>query len=308
MKLPILRKTAALFLGVAVLSAPLTISSTSAFAKKDTVTRKDGKHQNPKTKKVHQAKTSEKRKEITTEAVDAIRETEKALKALDGNKKKAALAALERAVGKLEIILARDPKLALSPVGVNAVVYDVMADIDAVKALKKRAIAALKDGRLQEARHMIRDLASETVISVTNIPLATYPLAIKSAAKLIGEGKTKEGRAALEAALSTLVITETIIPLPVTTAQTLLADAEKLGEKKDRSSKENKKLEELLTLARRELKFAEVLGYGSKETFKGFYEEITKISEKTSDGKSGTGLFAKIKGYLGDALSFSQKK
>ena len=39
---------------------------------------------------------------------------------------------------------------------------------------------------------MIADLASEHVISVTNIPLATYPAAIKQAAALIHANKPRK--------------------------------------------------------------------------------------------------------------------
>jgi hypothetical protein len=76
-------------------------------------------------------------------------------------------------------------------------------------------------------------MASETVVSVSNIPLATYPAAIKDAAKLIDENKTNEAKSALQTALNTQVVTETIIPLPVVLAQASLKEAETLAEKVD---------------------------------------------------------------------------
>ncbi len=308
MKKQTVTRTLATCLGVAMLAAPFSALSGAASAKPAAVDQKNTPHQNRDTNKAKQKKTSDKRREITEEALAAIRETENALRALEKKDNKKALAALEKATGKLEIILARDPKLALAPVAVNSSVNDLIADIATVNKLKKKAITALKEGRLQEARRLIGGLASETVISVTSLPLATYPDAIKQAAKLIDEGKVKEGRVVLETALSTLVVTDTVIPLPLTTARVLLSDAQKLAEKKNRSAEENKKLEEALTLARKELEFAEALGYGSKKTFKGFYEEIKNISKKTSNGKSGHGFFVKIKQYLKDAVGFSQNK
>ena len=131
---------------------------------------------------------------MLNDATSAIRETQNELQALDEKKNKEAIAALERAAGKLEIILAREPELALAPSGVNVVTYDILSDIDAIKALRKKAEDALEDGRLQEARHLIRNLASETLISVTNIPLATYPDAIKLAAKHIDDDKAEEAK------------------------------------------------------------------------------------------------------------------
>jgi len=114
-----------------------------------------------------------------------------------------------------------------------------------VKALREEIEDALDDGRVQQARRLIRNLASETVISVTNIPLATYPDAIKKAAKLIDEEKMDEAKKELQLALNTLVVTDTIIPLPVTTAEKYLKEAETLTEKGDRSKEENERLADL---------------------------------------------------------------
>ena len=291
------------------------LSTTSLVAMQNSAMAKQTQHEktlsSQQSKKVQKAgndKASEKRKAIISEAINAIRETENALKALDKNKPKDALAALEKATGKLNVILARDPGLALAPVAVNSAVYDVIGDIKAINALKKKTIKLLEKGRVQEARHIIQNLASERVISVTNIPLATYPAAIKAVVKLIDAGKTEEAKAALQTALDTLVITKTIIPLPVTAARVLLEEAEKLAEKKSRSAKENHALEKLLEAARKELEFAEALGYGSKKDFEHLYQEMKTITEKTSAGKHGTGFFDKIKGFLKDAIMSSQGK
>ncbi|MDZ7684443.1 MAG: YfdX family protein [Gammaproteobacteria bacterium] len=74
----------------------------------------------------------------------------------------------------------------------NVTTYDVLADLEAVKRLKEEAEVALEEGRTQEARRLIKDLASETVIEILNVPLATYPEAMRSAAGLIDEGKAEE--------------------------------------------------------------------------------------------------------------------
>jgi hypothetical protein len=75
-----------------------------------------------------QNQTEEKRKTLIANATSAIQETQAALKHLDGGKTEEAVAALERATGKLDIILARDPKLELAPAGVGVVTYDVQGD------------------------------------------------------------------------------------------------------------------------------------------------------------------------------------
>ncbi len=263
---------------------------------------------NKEVEKAQQDQTAEKRKALFEEATTAIRETKSALKALDEKKTKEALAALERASGKLTIILGREPELALAPSDVSVVTYDILADVDAVKALRDEIEDALDDGRVQQARRLIKNLASETVISVTNIPLATYPDAIKKAAKLIDEEKLDEAKKELQLALNTLVVTDTIIPLPVTIAEKYLKEAETLAEKSDRSEEENKRLADLLKDARTELEFAKALGYGSKKDFKNLYKQLDQIEDKTKGGKSDTGFFDKIKGYLKDTVTSSQKE
>lgn len=253
-----------------------------------------------------QDQMAERRKRIAEEATAAIRETQDALKALDQAKKTEALAALERATGKLELILAREPKLALAPMGVSTVTYNVIANIEAVKAARKEAERLLDDGRLQQARHLIRDLASENVISVTNIPLATYPTAIKTAVKLVDENKIDEAKHVLQSALNTLVVTDTIVPLPVVSAQEVLKNAEQLTEKKDRTAEENTKLKDLLKKARTDLEFAQALGYGTEKDFEELYDQVSEIEKKTEGGKSGTGFFARAKSSLSSLEKSSQ--
>ena len=94
-----------------------------------------------------QDQTAEKRKEIVAEAVAAVSETMNALVALDKEDKTEALASLERATGKLETALAREPKLALAPVSVTVVTYDTYGTVDAIKAARKKAEDFLDDGK-----------------------------------------------------------------------------------------------------------------------------------------------------------------
>jgi len=245
--------------------------------------------------------TEEKRKKITADAVTAVNETKKALKLLDEKKTDEALAALERATGKLELILARDPTLALAPVDVGVVTYDLLANLDTVKAVIHDAENYLEDGEIQKARPLVASLASEIVFRTTSIPLATYPDAIKAITPLIDEGKLDEAKAGLQAALNTLVITtDEVIPLPVLRAENLLKNAETLVENEERTVKDNETLAKQLEEARNQLKLAELLGYGSKESFEPMYEQLDQIEQKTTGGKSGKGVFDKIKQQVSD--------
>lgn len=245
----------------------------------------------------------EKRRRIMTEATTAIKETQKALTALDEEKTDEALQALEVATGKLELILARDPDLALAPVDVAMVTYDLLADLDTVKEAIEQAAEYIEDGEIQKARPLVANLASEIVFRTTNIPLATYPDAIKAVVPLIDAGETAKAKRALMAALNTLVVTtDQVIPLPVLRAERLLEDAEALAENDERTIKDNDTLAELLAEARKQLEMAELLGYGDKGSYEAMYEQLSTIEAKTSGGKSGEGWFDRIKSQLSKLL------
>ncbi|GAV33355.1 YfdX protein [Roseomonas sp. TAS13] len=245
---------------------------------------------------------AERRKKVTADAVAAVNETKNALKLLDDKKTEEALAALERATGKLELILAREPTLALAPVDVEVVTYDLLADLDTIKAVIKNAEDYLEDGEIQKARPLVADLASEIEFRTVSIPLATYPAAIKAVAPLIEEGKLDEAKVALQAVLNTLVVTTDVVPLPILRAEILLRNAEALAENKERTDKDNETLASQLAEARHQIKMAELLGYGDKKAFKPIYEQIDQIEEKASNNGSGQGWFDKIKQQLSDLI------
>jgi hypothetical protein len=247
-------------------------------------------------------KAADKRKEILAEATAALDETASALKALDEDKADEALAALEKATGKLELILARDPELALAPVDVEVVTYDLLASLDTVKAIIKETEGYLEDGEIQKARPLVASLASEIRFRTTSIPLATYPDAIKAVTPLIDADKLDEAKAALQAVLNTLVVTDEVLPLPKLRAQRLLKNAEALAEHEERTVKDNETLARLLAEARNQLKMAELLGYGTKESYKPMYEQLDQIEGKIEGGKGGKGWFDKIKEQLSELL------
>lgn len=255
-----------------------------------------------KVQSITEDKTSENRKKIIDEAVTAINETKNALAALDAKKKEEALAALAKAIGKLEIIVSREPELAFAPIDVKVTTHDLYASLKAIELAKKEAEDLLEDGEVQKARILLQGLASEIVISVANLPLATYPDAIKAVTPLIDENKFDEAKSALQAALNTVVITNHVIALPVIRAEHLLKEAEKLAEKEKRTEKDNKLLSDLLENSRQQLEIAAALGYGDKKEYKNFYQQIEEIQKKTDDGKYGKGFFDKVKDSLSNFI------
>ncbi|OQW56739.1 MAG: hypothetical protein A4S17_00070 [Proteobacteria bacterium HN_bin10] len=243
---------------------------------------------------------TEKRKKLLAEATTALDESKKALKALDENKPDRALAALAAVTGKLEVIVAREPALALAPVDVQVVTEDVLASPETIKTTIEKAKEYLDDGDIQKARPLVASLSSEIQYRIINIPLATYPDAIKAITPLIDDGKIKEAKTALQAALNTLVITTEVVQLPKLRTEQLLKHAQELAEKQDRNSTENTELADILHAARKQLERGEVLGYGNKEAYQPLYEQLDELEKKSSGGKSGKGWFDRIKKQLSE--------
>ena len=252
----------------------------------------------PEVQKETDSQAADKRKQVLDEAVSALSLTKSALAALDGKDTARALATLAEVTGKLELIVAREPMLALAGVDVRTIVHDLFANTETIEAMTDEALDALKHGEVQQARHVLALLASEIVITVTNIPLASYPAAVKAVVPLIDQGKIEEAKAALQSALSTLVEERSVLPLPVLRAKLLLKRAEPLVEDGQRSEASNERLETLLNEARQQLEMAELLGYGKRKDFEPLYAEHKKIKEKTGGGGCGKGWLDEVKAKL----------
>lgn len=248
------------------------------------------------------------RSRMIAEAISALQETQNALGAIDRNQRPQALEALARATGKLEILLAREPRLALAPVDVTVVTRDIVGDQRALEGLRERAEEALEKGRLQEARRLISDLASETVLKVSHLPLATYPAALKSAAAQLERNQSDVAKTTLQAALNTVVVEETIFPLPLHRAEVALSEAKTLAEKAARTRVDNQRLASLLAKAREQIKFAQALGYGSEQEMRQLLTEVDQIESRTTGQRSGRGFFDRIDGLVDKARQSSQSR
>lgn len=238
--------------------------------------------------------TEERRKKILQEAIDALARTKDALSALEEERVDDALEALAVATGKLELIVARDPELALAATDVSITTHDLFASTEAIKTALKSAEKALDKGAVQEARRILDAMGSELVITVTNLPLATYPDAIKAITPLIDAGKIEAAKRGLQAALNTLVLTHHVVPLPVVRSEALLEQAEELAKKSDRSDDEYRQLANQLAAVREQLEMAQLLGYGRKNDYEQLYAQLDQIEAQTADGESGAGFFDKL--------------
>jgi hypothetical protein len=230
---------------------------------------------------------AQKRASLLADAHTALDQTRAALAALDKGDQQAALLALEQASGKLDLVVSRDPKLAFAPIDVSTSIYDLYATADTVKRILNEARDDLSNSQVQQARLLVTPLASEADTHVSQIPLATYPAAIKVVAPLIDAGKTEEAKAALEAALNTIVIETYVIPLPRVRAQALLRQAEQLTAKANRTQDDNQRVHSLIEATRTQIQLAEALGYGTKGDYKPLYAQLDDLQQKAVSGLSG---------------------
>ena len=251
------------------------------------------------TKKVDAAQDNyvdERVKKITEEAVDAINLVSEVVDLVDKKDKDKAIKTIERVLGKLEVLIARDPNLQVVPIDVKEQVVDFPGTVDDVEAAKTEVVTLIKSGEVQLARDIMLELASELDIFVTALPIGTYPVVLKAIIPLIEGEKFEEAKKLLIEALETLVIEKIVIPLPILRAEQAIIRANELANKENPNKDE---LKELLAYAKEQLELAEVLGYGRKDIdYKDLYEEINKLEDILGSDKSTEDIFATLKEKL----------
>ena len=246
--------------------------------------------------------TEARRKDVTPEAAEALKMTIEALDALNASDADKAINLLESVTGKLEIVTARDPNLALAPVAATMETVEVAISTAGLELIRDEVRDAMRDGEVQRARRLLRDFASETIITIRSLPLATYPAAIKEVVRLIDDDKLSQAAQKLRTTLASVVETDIVLPHPLLIAQHLLREAQALSEKSDRQSEEEARLTKALDEAAANLERAEILGYGTRKDFREFHEQIAAIRRKAAGGKSGMGWFDALRSGLDDLL------
>ena len=238
---------------------------------------------------------AEKERQVVNEASEAVSGTRQALEALEKNDSKKAFFILQTVSGKLDIMLAKNPALALIPADIEADVSDFQGNVEAVEKAIAEADDLLDDGKLQGSRQILAELASEIRITTVNMPLGSFPTAIKEAVVLIDAGKANEAVNVLNKVLNMLVVTVEVIPLPILRAEALLDDASELEHKNDMSKEKSREdVQKLTDAAKDKLKLGELLGYGDKDDYKMLYTEIDDIKEALHSEKSAS-TWEKIK-------------
>ncbi len=235
-----------------------------------------------------------KENENTKQALQILNETQNVLNYIAKNKDKKAKEELAKLIGELEIMITKDPQLALVPVNVSYEVNDAVIDIPAAKAITKAAQEEMDKGYYQTAKEIMNTLTSELKIKTAYLPFATYPDAMRLAAALLEKGKKQEAAAILVQALNTLVVQEVKLPLPVLRAEEYIKAAAiaMAGDEKD------KKEVAILFLdnAEYQLDLAEAMGYGKKDKeFKELHTVIKALKEDIKGNKETKAKFDSLK-------------
>ena len=152
-------------------------------------------------------------------------------------------------------------------------------------------------------------LTKELVVgaSGTGSSAYTYPAALKQAAALLHQGKSQEAKAVLETALSTIVVEDIIIPLPLVRAQLALEGARSLLEKKKRTDAESARMRELLATARTQLQLGKALGYATDSEMTDLIASVDELERKTAGSQSAKGLLDPFGPKFDEARRSSQR-
>ena len=227
---------------------------------------------------------------IVQEAIDAVLLTKQVLVDLEKKEKAQAIKDVEKAIGKLEVVLAKKDAPVMLPIDVATSAVEYIGDVESIEASLKEVRSLLNDHKVQEARVLLNTLQSEIDIVTVSLPLLSYPKALKLAAAYIHDDKIEEAKDVLAMALSTLVQTRMVIPVALLKAEALIADAKEIAKKDKAQALKH------LELAHKELEKAELLGYTSSSdiTYKALNDAINEIEEEVKGKNDAAKLFKKL--------------
>jgi len=220
---------------------------------------------------------------VIQEAVDAVKLTQEVLMTLSAKEvdKDKAIKTLEKAIGKLEVVMSNPKAPALIPLSSSVVVSEFPGTAYDVENAVITSIALLQNKRVQDARMIVQGLKDEIDLITVNLPLASYPAALKLAAKYLHEDKVAEARRVIATALNTFVEVDVITPIGIIQAQELIVAAQMAAPKDKKLALAH------LAAAKAALKKAEALGYTSisDTTYQMLADAISEI-EKEIRGKN----------------------
>ena len=198
-------------------------------------------------------------KTLDKDAIAAIEQTVQAINSIAAGKTADALKGIEEATGKVNIVLARNPELALIPVSVETLIIDTAPrGIDDIKKLADAVDAAIMLDDFPTARVLLGALRSELRVRTYALPLGIYPTTLQEAARLLDKD-SQAASIALLAALKSLVTVDQITPLPLLVAQEAISQAQESVQKDKNAT------QKVVETAEFELNRAIALGYAGQD-------------------------------------------
>ena len=236
-------------------------------------------------------------KGLIDEAITSLKFTQEALVNLSNKETDKAKENIEKALGKLEVILSAKDAPELLPIESAVAVHEYIGTKEDVERALKRVKTLLKDNKVQRARVLLNTLQSEIDVTVVSLPLGSYPDALKLAAQYLHDNKIAKAQGILEIALSTFDTTVEVMPLPLLKATDLIVVSSELSK-----TGEKEKALRYLQSAKDELKVAEVLGYisHSDNSYAMLYDAIKAVKKEIEGKNKAEKLFDTLKEKLID--------
>ena len=236
---------------------------------------------------------------LDKEAIAAIEQTRQAAKAIAAGNTDEAINLIQQAIGKIDVLVARHPAAALLPVELEVEIIDLApTDVEKIKALAEVAEDAVLNRDFPEARVLLEQLTSEIRVRTRHLPLATYPIALREAARLLDQQKSDVAAAALATALNTLVVIDRVTPLPISLAQIAVDEAQKT------SQQDKERALQYIAVATRQLERAKALGYaGNDPEYLALNEAASEVERQLRGDEDSGGAFARLKEKIASFFS-----
>jgi ribosomal protein S20 len=237
-------------------------------------------------------------KNLDQDAIAAVNETQSAIDAIASNKADVALHAIEQATGKINVLLARNPATALIPVSVQVEIIDAAPhDLKMIKTLTQEVSTAVSAKDYPAARVVLDTLTSEIRVRTYSLPLATYPEALKEAARLLDQKNNEDASNVLLTALNTLLAVDRVTPLPLVLARQGL-NAAQVQSQSDKNAAQT-----LLQTAKNEIERAKELGYSAQAPeYTALNADIANLEKQLKGNADAGSVFAKLEDKLSSFL------
>jgi len=245
-----------------------------------------------------QSLEQEAKKTLDQDAVLIVEETRNTIRAIESNNNAYAAEAIRQAMERVQALLTRNPATAQIAVDVNVEICDrAPTDSASIIEIAQDASRSFDDKDFPTARVLLHSLMSEIRLRKYSLPLATFPEALRRAARLIDESKYQSARAVLLTALKTFVISDRIIPIPLLTARYAINIAEAERQENDAAA------QKFLEIARNELGRARNLGYaGNNPEYMSLRDQISELEKQLTDKKDVSAAFGKLAKKIAEFL------